>query len=314
MVAAAKPAAVREKIRKNLQDNGLHVFQGGDVRLDKTITCPARYQAGMIRVDRPTSIYQGPPGSGPVFRLPGADMKFQGNGQLYIYANGVDPVFEVEGCTAISTGWHKFEGFKVLNSPKAGIFATLKGRYEYDAKSGTTGKFVEDEAHADNCVVEDCHFYGKNYTGLLLNNQQSMKWTFNRGSFNIISDEDAGDIVGAEIIRGGIVKFYDTMLNNPRFSWFKPHGANPNTNLLIARNFERDVPTTDNAYLRLLDDSLIPDWVGGWEAGLWILKVSGYVPRHEKIYDERTHFVKGFYNKRKSVIEIDINGDAPKPK
>lgn len=317
MVAAAKKAvALREKIQTNLRSNGLQLFQGGDFQLDGTITCPARYQAGAVRADRPTILRQGPPGSGPMFRLPGADMQF--SGQLYLYGNGVDPIIEVEGNTDLTTGWHKFTDLKFLKCPKGGAFKALKGHYEYNAKTGRTGKFIEDEMHADNCTIRDCHFYGQDYSIVTLDNQQALNWQIIRGSANAISADgkDWGDIIAFECVRGGMMQAHGMILNCPRFTWLKTHGMNPNTNVLVVRDFFRDLPTTKNQYLRLFDDSLVcaddpakREWAENWRAGLWQLRINGWVPGE---LDRSQFFTteRPIYNRDLSQIDITPLGAA----
>lgn len=304
----AAKSANREAVRLNLEYDGLHEFQGGNIYVDGTITCPAREQAGSVFAKHPTRLIQG---NGPLFRLRGSDMQF--GGQLCIIGNGRDPIFEVEGSHLISTGWHEWRGIKIYNCPPAGAWVALKGRYEFDEKTGVTGKWIDDPNHADNCLIDRCHTFGKNYTRFRSDNLQALNWTDRDGSVNIISDEDKGDIIGADLRAGGLHNFERLVINAPRFTKWRVWDISPNTSRLTSHDFMRDVPTTPNEYLTILDDTNMPAWIDGWKSGRWILHVDGQVPRHTRPYDTSKHFTsRALYSKERSRIAIDVVGEPPK--
>lgn len=306
-VEDARSVLTREKIRKALESDGLYAFQGGDVRISGTITCPQRYQAGIIRADKPTRIFQGPPGSGPLFRLRGSHMSF--SGPLQIIGNGKDPIFEVEGNFSISTGCHVFRDLQILNAPTDGVWVALKGRYEFDDKTSKTGKFIEDVNHADMCRVEGCGIVGKSYTIFRSDNLQALRWSFRDCSANFNSDDGKGDAIAAKLNDGGCVSFDGLTINHPRFTIFEVHGVSKNTCYATCTNLYCDAPTARGSYLTVLDDSKVSElYAKDW--GSWILDVRGFVPRNGLEFDHEKLFTKrALYDKERSrVSDLFVSG------
>lgn len=287
-------------LQDSLRADGRHVFDGGDVVIDATATFPARPL--YLAASKPTRLIQK---SGPMFRLTGNHCVFGGQAPIEIECNGKDPVFEIEGSHIVSTGYHRFNNVTIKNAPPAGAWAFLAGRY-------VDGKFVADPNHADNCLIDNCHVFGKSFTFARVDNLQALNNTARDCSVNIISDEDAGDAIGVDLHDGGLFNFERLVINHPRFTMFKVYGVSANTCRLTSRDFKRDCPTTENAYLTILDDSRVAPWIDEWKEGRWILKVTGFVPRNEQKYDASRHFTKrALYDKERSEIQIDVSGSEP---
>lgn len=254
----------REAVRKNAEANGIHVFNGGDVYIDGTITLPERYQAGAIVAQKPTKLIQG---KGPLFRLRGCGMQF--SGQLQIQGNGVDPIFEVEGSNKINTGLHVFRDLVITNAPQAGVWVAMA---------------TPNEAHADNCTTENCHVFGKEFTVFKSYNQQALGWDFRECTVNCISDEDAGGAIGADLVHGGWCHLGLKSVNHPRFTLFKVRDFSPN-NCQLTAAFRRDLPTTNNNYFTLLDAT---DARADWAVEHWLraMRVTGFIPVHTTKWDD----------------------------
>jgi hypothetical protein len=304
IVANSRTAAVanRERIIKAFSTNPPRTvtLPPGNVYIDGTITtkpvvgcgrfkCDGSFGYGDIDPQHPTlgggmtRLVQ--VGKGPLLRLSGAgfvaedpmewvgEQKPDAAGAKIEHADST--IIEVEGRAAVATGRHRFRN-QVFTDAAIG-FRCLAGYF-------AEGKFVADENHADNTIVDGCEFsnIGRVFVS---ENQQALVWKFRDPVVNWTNDRSC---VFADLLRGGSLTIDGLVINHPRLTIFKLRDYSPNNCQLTCRNFWSDMPTTEEHYLTLVE------YVGPANAvkySSWVIDISGFVPTYQKKFDRRKLYV-----------------------
>jgi hypothetical protein len=162
-------------------------------------------------------------GKGPVLRISGTG--FVANDPIELVGDGQSPIIEIEGRATPATGRHRFRDL-VFSKSECAIHC-LAGYYK-------DGKFVDEETHADNCIVEGCEFFTD--TAFRCDNQQAVNWLF----IGCVYNGREGEQTVADIRRGGHVKIYGPQINHPRTTLFRVRDYSPNSCFLAARDVTVD--------------------------------------------------------------------------
>jgi len=219
---------------------------------------------------------------GAVLRLRGAAFRVEGiefRGRPYIFdptgegprEGAKTPVgIEVEGRNSPATGQHIIRNCTITECTY-GICARA-GYYE-------AGKFITQENHADNSIVDGVLFHTVE-SCFRSENQQAVVWSF-RDIF--VSTPGGGGLnhtVVCDIIRGGNIAIDGLSLNHPQATIFKVRDYNPGNHRLVCNNLRWDAYTAPTDYLTLFhyDGPLFKNM----SSLKWSVRVSGHLVHSEQ--------------------------------
>lgn len=198
-------------------------------------------------------------GKGPILRLAGTG--FVCEDPIEWVGDGESAAIEIEGRANPPTGHHRFRNQIFANC--GAWFKTLPGYYN--------GRdFVSDESHADMSIVENCEGYNCDRV-FWSQNQQSSGWKFRDCSVNVLGTKSC---VVYDCERGGGVQFTGTWLNHPRVTLVRIKDYSPHQCKIIFRDFFRDVPSTPDNWLTLIDHT------GShcYDFCKWDIEITGFAP------------------------------------
>lgn len=178
---------------------------------------------------------------------------------------------EVEGRAAPATGMHIIRNCTIAECTY-GICARA-GYYS------SVGKFVPDENHADNSIVDGVWFHAVD-SCFRSENQQALVWSFRDIAVGGWGGAGANQTVICDIVRGGNVTVDGLSLNQPQATIFKVRDYSHNTQRLVCNNFRWDTFTAPTAYLTLFyyDGPIRPDL--SWYQ--WTVRISGHIANFDK--------------------------------
>jgi hypothetical protein len=182
---------------------------------------------------------------------------------------------EIEGRAFPATGEHIIRTCTISDC-SYGICARA-GYYD-------SGKFVPDENHADNSIVDGVHFHAVE-SCFRSENQQALVWSFRDINVSGWGGAGANDTVVCDIVRGGDVAISGLSINHPKATLFKVHDYSPNTHRLVCNNFRWDTFVAPNAYLTLFHyDGPVHRDMSGLK---WSVRISGHIAnrRDRPTYD-----------------------------
>lgn len=165
-------------------------------------------------------------GKGPILRLSGVG--FIATEPIEFVGDGESAAIEIEGRAAPATGRHRFRN--LIFRDWACAFKCLAGYYKDD-------KFIGNESHADNSVVEGCETFN---VGTLFRseNQQSLNWVFRDCAVNGVGVSQG--CVVADVVRGGCLTLERLVVEESKVTIFKVTDYSPNNSRLVCRDLFYD--------------------------------------------------------------------------
>lgn len=243
---------------------------------------------------------------GPVFRLRGAGFildrvtimgrRWPGGADLKFAGTRPDACIEVEGRSSIATGSHTISNC-LLGKAKYGIRA-LAGYYD------DSGRFVPDENHADQCVIQSVTFAGVE-SCFRSENQQSLGWSFR--DIHADQNEGGGEMVIFDIVRGGNILASNVMLNHSQVTLFKVQDYSHNNQRLTCDGFKFDGSYIPGAYLTLFhyNGKVTPNTDISWMK--WSLRVTGHAPTFNGAGQKGTYDIAKLIRADDSAAKVGIS-------
>ncbi len=178
-------------------------------------------------------------GKGPILRLSGVG--FIATDPIEFVGDGESAALEIEGRAAPATGRHRFRNLIFRDWGCA--FKCLAGYYR-------DGKFIANENHADNSVVEGCETFNVD-TLFRSENQQSLNWVFRDCAVNG-AGVSKGCVV-ADVVRGGCLTLERLVVEESKVTIFRVTDYSPNNSRLVCRDLFYDQMLDKDQYLCLFE-------------------------------------------------------------
>lgn len=244
---------------------------------------------------------------GPVFRLRGSGFildritmmgrRWPGGTDKNFVGTRTEACIEVEGRGAtVATGGHTISNC-LLAEAKYGI-RTLAGYYD-DA-----GRFVPDENHADQCVVQSVSFAGVE-SCFRSENQQSLGWSFR--DIHADQSEGGGEMVIFDIVRGGNIMASNVLLNHSQITLFKVQDYSHNNQRLTCDGFKFDGSYIPGAYLTLFHYNGKVDLNSDISWMKWSLRVTGHAPTFDGAGPKGTYDIAKLIRTDDSAAKVGIS-------